>query len=198
MKSTSTVEEQHAEIKENFTKLSESIGRFIISFENLLAIMKHGIALLYSRHGMNNQDVVDVMVAEMTADPLLKKFDGLIAVTFIEEMKDPETKKRLNDIYIEIDEAIKFRNKLAHAHWHISQSIDVNTDELSKPYLVSKSQKLKRTVGLVDNFPNADFNITEQLNSRSELNYKLSDRLYEIVINIRERAPLKKKWFQSL
>ncbi len=197
MKNTGYIEgfeEQRAENKANFDKLSQAIGKYILSFENLLAVMKSGISFLFNKHGMNNQDVVDVIIADMTAEPLLKRFDGLIAVTFMNEMKDKETLKRLNILYKDVEDAIKYRNKIAHAHWHLRQGVNVKTDQLTKPKLVAKSQKIKRNKGIIDNFPNVDFNIIDELLKKSEENYNLANSIYEVVINIREKYPLKKTW----
>jgi hypothetical protein len=186
------IDQERKQNRENFDRLSKEIGAYILSFEYVMMHIRIIIEDIYKKQGLSNRKIVEVMLADVQADQLCKRLDGLIAVSFPEEIKDKETKILLKGIYEQLEEIVKFRNKLAHAHWHIEHS--VGDDNQYRTRLVATGQRIKRLKGLEDNFPNVDFNYVEELKNKSELNYKLTSKLGELSINIRQKTPLKRKW----
>lgn len=105
--------------KNESDKLFIAIGKFLVSFSELISITEHLTSLLLSEGG--NEDVyrkARIVVSNSTAKPLADSFFSLL--------KDFETKKWTGDDELivkearkEFDNLIKKRNRFAHDVWHL-------------------------------------------------------------------------------
>jgi hypothetical protein len=196
MESRKEIDSAHEEMRTKHTELCTAIGAYIVSFENLMTAIRYAIHELLKREGLSNMRITDMLAADLTADPLFKKFDGLLSMILTEEYNDPIFKKRYTTTYNGIMEDIVFRNRIAHTHWHIAFKFDHETKKASTQ-LSGNLLRYRKGKGAENHFENADYTIIDELKKRTNKTYFHVDLVHEIIINIREKQHLNRVWLEE-
>ena len=107
-------------------ELYAAIGKACVDFEHVCHALRTGILQMLQAHGLTNQKVSQVMMAELTAQPLLSIYQALIAET----LKLTEIEKRICDQLCKQvkEELIKRRNDIIHATWFVGWAGCDDTD----------------------------------------------------------------------
>ncbi|MDT8906689.1 hypothetical protein [Pseudomonas prosekii] len=130
-----TPEERQEKFNSQTHALYAELGRFIVSFEELVAEMRQMTSLLAAdgtapNHG-RQQQVANIFTADLTADPLAKVFRSILNLaleSYLPQSQLPEIKKLLSDLFSRITEINKIRNKFLHGTWHINYASQEQQD----------------------------------------------------------------------
>lgn len=96
--------------------LYAAIGKACVDFEHLCHSLRVTILHMLQAHGLSNQRVSQVMMADLTAQPLLSIYQALIAET----LKLTEGEQRICDkLCSQIKSLIERRNDIVHATWFV-------------------------------------------------------------------------------
>ncbi len=93
--------------------------------------MRLWVTLTLQLGGLRKQELASAVVNSdaMTAWPLLQLIQSMMTdMEFYSDEKDPGSKKILDRLYREIQDAIKERNKIVHGTWFVPQHYEVITD----------------------------------------------------------------------
>jgi len=106
-------------------QLYEAIGKCAVKFEHVCFAMHQGITLLLGQHGLNNQRLARVLLADLTAYPLKSILQAMIA----EIVSLPPTDKSICDkIFIRVQKLIERRNDIIHSTWFVGWASSEDTD----------------------------------------------------------------------
>lgn len=102
-----------------------NIGEFVVKFEHVCHAMHSAIIWLMHVQGLQNQRVVQILLARQTASPLFDTFRSLTA-----ELVDqnPSEQQLVNNIMSRIDSLITERNKVIHSTWYVGWGNDETED----------------------------------------------------------------------
>lgn len=184
------------EVWTKHNELCHAIGAYIICFENLIATIKVAIHEILKKNGQDDQNITNAIIADLTAGPLFKMFDSMLCVTLPDEYNDATFKKRYKETYQGILDAIEYRNKIAHTHWHISLKYIPYTNEASTK-LSANLLRNKKGKGAENYFQNSDYSIIDELKTQTAKTYYLGDLVHEIIINVREKMHLNRVWMEE-
>ncbi|GLO40968.1 hypothetical protein PPUN15366_26130 [Pseudomonas putida] len=115
--------------------LYAELGRFVVSFEELVAEMRQMTSLLAAdgtapNHG-RQQQVANIFTANLTADPLAKAFRSILILaleSYQPQSQVPEIKNLLSDLFSRITAINQIRNKFLHGTWHINYATQEQQD----------------------------------------------------------------------
>ncbi|MEX5592461.1 hypothetical protein [Pseudomonas orientalis] len=115
--------------------LYAELGRFVVSFEELVAVMRQMTSLLAAdgtepNHG-RQQQVANIFTADLTADPLAKVFRSILNLaleSYLPQSQLPEIKNILSDLFSRITKINQTRNKFLHGTWHINYASQEQQD----------------------------------------------------------------------
>ena len=96
--------------------LYAAIGKFSVEFEQLCFEIQNTIITILSREGLRNDNVMKILLAGDTAEPLRQKLFALLPETV--RLNDQE-KKILKNMFSRIQELINLRNDMLHSTWCI-------------------------------------------------------------------------------
>lgn len=130
-----TPEERAEKFKLQTDGLYAGLGRFVVSFEELVAAMRQVIALHVAQvpapFHMRQQQVANIFTADLTADPLARTFRSILLLT-LEDYKNqeqrPEIEKLLSNLCSRIDNVNKTRNVFLHGTWFINYASEDQQD----------------------------------------------------------------------
>ncbi|UVL96647.1 hypothetical protein LOY48_11215 [Pseudomonas siliginis] len=130
-----TPEERKEKFKLQTDSLYAGLGRFVVSFEQLIAAMRQMISLLVSQvpapHHFRQQQVANIFTADLTADPLARTFRSIL-LWALENYKHqeqlPEIEKLLANLCSRIDSINKTRNTFLHGTWYINYASEDQQD----------------------------------------------------------------------
>lgn len=97
-------------------ELYASIGKFIVEFEHICFEMQKAILWMLRDQGLKNQQVVDILLAGYTADPLRTLLESLIGELTTTNDKE---RKIIKNIFSRIQKITEKRNDVAHSTWFI-------------------------------------------------------------------------------
>ena len=130
-----------------------SIGHFIVAFSGVVDWMEHAIVMTAPG---GQQRATHALLAELTADPLVKAWRSVMIETYgTESGSGAEYMKRLapadafilGELVAEVNELIEIRNDLVHGRWLVGWGNEQTTD-WSEASLVRK-KNLKAGIGFV-------------------------------------------------
>ena len=191
MNNQDNIKKHHQQIVEAHQEICLAVGEYIFSFENLFSAIKSGIEeLLFMHMTFNNPGITNIIIADLTADPLLKKFDGLLAITFHEKYNEPNFKKQYTKLYKSIKVAIEYRNKVAHAQWYFAIDYNIDEEEESKLKTVGKLYRIKKGKGAVNPFEENNIEIIDELKKNTQENFKILDYIIKIATDIQKNKSI--------
>ena len=130
-----TPEERKEKFKLQTDSLYAGLGRFVVSFEQLIAAMRQMISLLVAQvpapHHLRQQQVANIFTADLTADPLARTFRSILlwALENYKHQKQlPEIEKLLANLCSRIDSINKTRNTFLHGTWYINYASEDQQD----------------------------------------------------------------------
>ncbi len=106
-------------------ELYAAIGKACVDFEHVCHALRIAILQMLQAHGLTNQKVSQVMMAELTAWPLLSIYQALIAETL--ELTEIE-KRVCKQLCTQVDKLIQRRNEIIHATWFVGWAGCDDTD----------------------------------------------------------------------
>lgn len=144
-----TPEERKEKFNSQTDGLYAGLGRFVVSFEELLAAMRMMINLHVAQvpapFHMRQQRVAHIFTADLTADPLARTFRSILLLA-LESYKDqeqlPAVEKLLSNLFSRIDSINKKRNTFLHGTWHINYASEDQQDfSLAKGFKATNTAK---------------------------------------------------------
>lgn len=137
-----TQEERSAKYKEQTEDIYRSIGHFAVQFEQIVFAMRFGIRMILSTHGLNNQQLSNILVADLAAMSISKIFKSMIMETS-PLCKDEE--KIFKAIMKKVNDMIEKRNDVIHSTTFVGWASESDTDfsEASGHKLVKSADGIK-------------------------------------------------------
>ncbi len=109
-------EERDKLYKEQTDDLYRAIGEFTVKFEQIVHAMSLGITMMLSRNGLGNQQLSNIMLAELTAYPTKSIFESMLAEIIKLSNKDRQIVK---GILKRVQSLIDTRNDIIHSTWFV-------------------------------------------------------------------------------
>jgi len=103
----------------------EMLGRYSVGFEEFCGAMLSCIRNLLCIQGLKNDDVQEILLAGMTADPLLSKLHSLVNAVIA---KNENEQKIYSRVFNQFTSLINERNIYIHSNW-VGFSIKNNGQE---------------------------------------------------------------------
>ena len=102
--------------EEQTENLYASIGRFAVEFEHVCNYLSSIIMTILTKEGLENENVIQILLADQTAEPLRALVMALIPE--ILELSDKD-KKIVKNIITRVQELTKKRNEVVHGTWYV-------------------------------------------------------------------------------
>ncbi|GAA3971490.1 hypothetical protein GCM10022246_24950 [Pedobacter ginsengiterrae] len=99
---------------ENNHNIFEGLGQLVIEFERLILTLKVSIYTLLILDGLKEVRYARVMLAELTAYPMLQKFRSLLSIRYVG--RDLEL-KHVDRLFVLTEGLISQRNFMVHGSW---------------------------------------------------------------------------------
>ena len=127
---------QDAQQAAQVAALYTAIGRFAVAFEHVSSALYDAVLFMLSKEGLKNQQVANVILADMTAEPLRSLYAALIG-----EIRKPvgHEKAVISNILTRVQNLISKRNDVIHSTWHMDEIS--STGELFTTATGHKSKK---------------------------------------------------------
>lgn len=106
-------------------QLYEVIGKCAVKFELISFYLRQGITILLGEHGLKNQRLSQVLLADLTAYPLKSILQSLI--TEIATLP-PRDKTICDKIFAKVQNLIEQRNAIVHGTWFVGWASTEDTD----------------------------------------------------------------------
>jgi hypothetical protein len=113
---TDMEESRQDKFKRETAELYQAYGKFAIEFEQMCNSMRICLIFAMHAHGLTEQRLIRIMLADLTADPLIKRLRATVGILY---EKRPEDIKYLTPLFkfcIDINEK---RNEIIHGTWYI-------------------------------------------------------------------------------
>ncbi|WP_047295590.1 hypothetical protein [Pseudomonas lundensis] len=152
-----TPEERKEKFKSQTDSLYAGLGRFVVSFEELVAAMRQMISLHVAQvpapHHVRQQHIANIFTADLTADPLARTFRSILLLSlesYGRQEQLPIIDKLLSNLCSRIDSINKKRNTFLHGTWHINYaSMDQQDFSEAKGFKTTNTAKGLRLDKLV-------------------------------------------------
>ncbi len=136
--------ERKAEFDQQTAELYEAVGKFAVRFEHMCQALRSGITFMLQRHGLANQNVATLLLADLTAFPLQNIFSSVLAETV--ELTD-DGRRIINNIMKRCQKLTEERNDVIHNAWYIGwaspQQTDFHETTAMKPHRDKKGGEFK-------------------------------------------------------
>jgi len=132
----------HSEREEKLRKQRDAwyaaLGRFVVEFEHVCNQMNTCIIFVLSGNSLRSQNLVQAVLAEFTADPLLSSFRAVVG----ELRKGDDYEMRiLDNVSKRVQNLIERRNDVIHRTWFIEYWGPKDTEFSKAPSLKFKKSK---------------------------------------------------------
>lgn len=152
-----------------------AIGKFSVKFEQLIFYMGQGITFFLSQSGLKNQQLSNIVLAGLTAQPVKNMFSAMI----YEFIKSSDSERKIvKEILNQVQSLIERRNDIVHSTWFVGWANPSDTDFRE----VSGHKLTKGSSGAgvkVFNFTSADF---DQFSDDCDSTSALVKRLWGVII----------------
>lgn len=169
---------------EDFNELAKSIGYFIMKFETMVEAMRREIMNMCTVKEIQEWPMIDILLSDLTAEPLLKKFEAMFQYCCVEIKNKPEVIKLINEIYSEVNEAIKFRNKVAHAHWQVESHMNWETNTREDSILAGTNARIKKRIGVTNSFNHKKIKPADEINGWTQKVNITNDKILKLAEQI--------------
>lgn len=102
--------------KKDTNELYRAIGKFIVKFEHVCFNIQTGITYLLDRAGLRDQNVSQILLAGITAEPLRTLFESLVCQT---QTLNAVERKILKNALSRFQVLTEQRNDIVHSMWFI-------------------------------------------------------------------------------
>lgn len=113
-------------------------GRFAVEFEHVCNYLRQVILAILFKEGLGNENVMQILVADLTAEPLRSLVLSLISET--QHFSEPE-RTIVNKILNPIQDLTKTRNDVLHGPWCIGWASHKDTECTVAPGIKYKENK---------------------------------------------------------
>ena len=137
---------------ESDSEVYENIGRFCVDFELVCRSMETCIRTILHKEGLKKEAIQEIILAGMTAYPLLTLLQRLIGETLADTSEEKAISSRL---FKELGDLVEERNNLIHAKWFL---VGMGTKE-EEMEIVALGEKL---------YANKEGTATKNLNLKKE------------------------------
>jgi len=124
--------------------LYAAVGKFAVHFEHMCQALRVGITFMLTKHGLTNQQVTAILLADLTAIPLQNIFSALIAESV--KLTD-ESRRIVNNIMKRCHKLTEERNDVIHNAWFIGwaspQDTNFSNTSAMKPHRNKKGGDYK-------------------------------------------------------
>lgn len=142
-------------------KLYMNLGIFVVRFEQITEYMRQCILWAFHRCGLNKQEIIRTMTADLTAEPLRMQ---LLTISHQIYGGDSSPYKVIKELLDEVSTIITRRNKIVHGHWTIFADSVYEKDDFEVKAHFIKDVKTKN--GLSYKLEELDVEEFEILNSQ--------------------------------
>ena len=97
-------------------EIYENLGRFLVQFEELNRYIVAGIRTILWCQGLKNDEVQEIILAKLTADPLREIYQSLCGETL--QLLDDD-RRVLKYLFGEVQLLGEQRNDISHSSWAI-------------------------------------------------------------------------------
>jgi len=108
------------DIKKKYEEQTEdlyaALGKFAVEFEHICNYLRLIIMAILNNEGLRNEKVMQILLADLTADPLRAQVMSLVAET--QGLSDAEI-ENINNILNRVQNLTKTRNDVLHGTWYI-------------------------------------------------------------------------------
>jgi hypothetical protein len=163
--------------KADIDKLAEEIGHFIMKFETMVEHLRSEIMHMVTIREIQDWTIIQILLADLTAEPILKKYEAMFHSCCTELKSNKEAHKVLKEIYDEASKVIQYRNKIAHAHWFIEHSMNWTTFEHEEARLVGRNQRIKRKTGVKNVLNHENTRPSDELKTWTEETEKIIQKI---------------------
>ncbi len=101
----------------NENEIYENLGRFLVQFEELNSYIVAGIRTILWCQGLKNDEVQEIILAKLTADPLREIYQSLCGETL--QLVDAD-RRVLKYLFSEAQLLGKQRNDIVHSSWAVA------------------------------------------------------------------------------
>ncbi len=98
------------------SELYRSIGEFVVKFECVCFSLMRGIMAMLERSGLRDQQISNILLAGLTAEPIRTLFESLAAQT---DWLKTEERERLKTLLSRFQKLTSERNDVVHGTWLI-------------------------------------------------------------------------------
>jgi hypothetical protein len=118
-------EERHKKFKDQTGELYRAYGEFALKFEHVCYAVHTALVFMLHMEGLKNQQVANVLLVGLTADPLRSMFAALVAET---QKLDNQEKKIIDSVLKRFQALTEKRNDVIHGTWFIGWANPSDTD----------------------------------------------------------------------
>ncbi len=119
-------EKERKERREKDTdRLYRSVGKFVVEFEHVCSALQAGIVFILHRSGLHDQNISQILLAGINADPLRTLFESLVNETQSLSKTDTKILKSTLNRFQRLTEQ---RNNVVHSVWFIGWGNDSTED----------------------------------------------------------------------
>ena len=139
MTDTKTMDEDTKKKYEEQTEdLYAALGKFAVEFEHICHYLRLIIMAILDNEGLHNEKVMQILLADLTADPLRTLVMSLVAET--QDVSDVE-KKIISMILNRVQNLTKTRNDVLHGTWYIGWAAAGDDEFTGAPGIKIKKNK---------------------------------------------------------
>ena len=118
--------------------LYNAIGRFAVAFEKVTDEIRFCIVDALESNGLSNREMGEVMLADLTADPLRRL---LGAAFYIQWPEDVDSQRRVSRLLNRIQELTSDRNTILHGRWDIGDPFWTDDTSIAEGLKLRSSEK---------------------------------------------------------
>ncbi len=167
--------------------VQQSIGEYIYTFEGMLQSIRKTVLVILKKYGLKDEAVGLIIIHDSSAKSLLDYFKALLIHLKKDQLSDKNTKNYISKIWKEIQEAMEFRNDIAHAYWFTGYEYD--QDGATGIGIFADKHKVMKD-GLKNRFESFEQKHLKDMKKKSELNLNLKHNILNISNNIWINKPL--------
>lgn len=120
-----TEEQRQAKLKEQSNAIYCAYGEFAVNFEHVCGAIHTAITFILNQEGLRNQQVSNILLAGLTAEPLRVIFSSLLAET---QKFNAEEKKIVDSVVKRFQLLTEKRNDIIHGTWFVGWASPTDTD----------------------------------------------------------------------
>ncbi|MGY2211745.1 hypothetical protein [Pseudomonas pergaminensis] len=120
-----TEEQRMQKLKEQSKEIYAAYGEFAVKFEHVCHAVHTAMIFMLHGEGLRNQQVANVLLSGLTADPLRTIFAALVAET---QELNPEDKNIISRVLKRFQKLTESRNDIIHGTWFVGYATVDATD----------------------------------------------------------------------